>query len=98
MLLDRIHGLMAEHEKDIRVLGVKQLAVFGSAASGEAGAESDIDIFVDFEGPASFDRYMGLKVLLEDLLGRRVDLVTRKALRPSLKAAIEREAVNVAQL
>lgn len=75
---------------------VRQLAVFGSVARGEAGADSDVDVLVTFDGPASFDRFMELKFHLEDLLGRRVDLVTRPALRPELRDRIEGEAVRVA--
>ena len=77
-------------------LRVSAVSVFGSVARGEAGTESDVDILVDFDGPADFDRFMALKERLEAALGRPVDLVTRKALRPELRAAIEREAVVVA--
>lgn len=77
-------------------LGVAGLAVFGSVARGEAAPGSDVDILVDFDGPADFDRFMDLKERLEAALGVRVDLVTRKALRPALRDAIEREAVRVA--
>lgn len=55
-----------------------------------------MDLLVAFEGLPTFDRYMGLKLFLEDLLGRRVDLVTEDALRPELRPAIEREAIRVA--
>ena len=51
---------------------------------------------VEFEGTATFDSYMGLKLYLEDLLGSRVDLVMRKALRPRMVPSVEREAVRVA--
>ena len=91
-LLQRLH----EHKDEIRRrFGVKSLAVFGSVARGEAGPESDVDILVEFEGRATFDRYMGLKFFLEDLLGTRVDLVTRRALKPRMRPYVEREAVYV---
>jgi predicted nucleotidyltransferase len=76
--------------------GVRRLAVFGSVARGEARSHSDVDLLVAFEGPADFDRFMDLKFYLEDLLGRRVDLVTPLALRPELRERIEREAIGVA--
>ncbi|MBI3736000.1 nucleotidyltransferase family protein [Candidatus Sumerlaeota bacterium] len=76
--------------------GVKELSLFGSCARDEAGIVSDIDLLVDFENPATFDGYMNLKFHLEDILGRLVDLVTRKALRKELKTDIERQAVHVA--
>lgn len=72
------------------------MKLFGSVARDEAGAQSDVDVLVRFVGPATFDRYMGLKQLLEDLLGRRVDLVAERALRPELRPRVERVAVRVA--
>ncbi len=77
-------------------LGVTALAVFGSVARDEATPQSDIDILVDFRGPATLARYMDLKSMLERLLGRRVDLVTQKGLRDRLRPAIEKDAVRVA--
>jgi predicted nucleotidyltransferase len=76
--------------------GVRELAVFGSVARGEAREASDIDIIVDFEGPSTFDGYMGLKLFLEDSLGLNVDLVTRAAIKPRLRARIESESRRVA--
>jgi predicted nucleotidyltransferase len=76
--------------------GVEQLAVFGSVARGEASPKSDLDLLVDFVGSATFDGYMGLKLFLEDNLGVKVDLVTRAALKPRLRARIEAEARRVA--
>lgn len=75
--------------------GVTGLALFGSAARDAAGPESDIDILVSFDGPATSKRYFGVQFYLEDLLGRPVDLVTDKALRPELRPYIEREAIHV---
>jgi len=75
--------------------GVTRLALFGSTARGNAGVNSDIDVLVAFDGPATSERYFGVQFELEDLLGRPVDLVTDKALRPELRATIESEAVDV---
>ena len=75
--------------------GVLNLALFGSVARGTATAQSDIDVLVAFDGPATSARFFGVKFYLEDLLGRSVDLVTDKALRPELRLFIEREAVSV---
>jgi uncharacterized protein len=74
---------------------VTSLALFGSTARDAAGPESDIDILVSFDGPATSDRYFGLQFFLEDLLGRPIDLVTNKALRAELRPFIERDAVYV---
>ena len=75
--------------------GVARIALFGSTARGTARPDSDIDILVAFDGPATSERYFGVQFLLEDLLGRPVDLVTDKALRPELRPFIEKEAVHV---
>jgi len=75
--------------------GVTRLALFGSVVRNSARADSDVDILVSFDGPATSSRYFGVQFFLEDLLGRRVDLVTDKALRPELRPYVEREAVHV---
>ncbi len=75
--------------------GVERLALFGSTVRNSASPNSDIDILVSFDGPATSERYFGVQFFLEDLLGRPVDLVTDKALRPELRPFIEREAVHV---
>ena len=75
--------------------GVTRLALFGSTVRDAARVDSDIDILVSFDGPATSARYFGVQFHLEDLFGRSVDLVTDKALRPELRPFIEREAVHV---
>lgn len=75
---------------------LRRLDLFGSAARDELRPESDIDVLVEFNGRATFDRYMDLKFHLEEMLGRDVDLVTNKAIRKELRPAIERDLVNVA--
>ncbi len=86
---------LAAHKDDLIRMGVKALAVFGSVARDEARMDSDVDILVDFQGPATFNGYMDLKFFLEDLLGCPVDLVTRRSIRPRIKARIESEAQYV---
>jgi len=82
---DGILGALAEHRERIRSPGIRRIGVFGSFARGEEREESDIDILIEFEeGGRSFDTYMGLKFFLEDLFGRRVDLVDRDAIKPAL--------------
>lgn len=75
--------------------GVTQLALFGSSARNNARSDSDIDILAAFDGPATSERYFGVQFYLEDLFGRRIDLVTEKALRAELRPFIEKEAVRV---
>ena len=75
--------------------GVTGLALFGSYARDQATDRSDVDILVRFDGPATSRMYFGVQFYIEDLLGRPVDLVTEKALRPELRPYVEREAVHV---
>ncbi len=79
-----------------RAFSVKILALFGSVARDEAGEESDVDLLVEFNQPATFDQYMDLKFYLEDLLEKKVDLVTKKAIKPKMRLAIEKESLHVA--
>ena len=75
--------------------GVVRLALFGSTARDEARSDSDVDVVVSFDGPATSKKYFGVQFFLEDALGCPVDLVTEKAMRPELRPYIEREAVSV---
>jgi predicted nucleotidyltransferase len=95
MSKDEVLRLIRSHIKELDSFNVKSLALFGSAARDESHALSDIDILVDFQAKATFDQYMKLKFFLEDTLGCPVDLVTRKALKPQMRASVEREALHV---
>lgn len=75
--------------------GVVRLGLFGSTARGTARADSDVDVLVAFDGPATSERYFGVQFYLEDLLGRPVDLVTEKALRPELRPFVEKNLARV---
>ncbi len=89
--------LLSGRLADVRTrYGVKSLALFGSAARDELRPDSDIDVLVEFDGPASFSRYFGLKDELEALFGRRVDLVTLRGLKPRARQFVEEELIRVA--
>ena len=93
----QILGVLAERQQEIAArYGVKRLALFGSAARDELAPSSDLDVLVEFAGPARFSAYMDLKFYLEDLLGRPVDLVTDKGLREELRPHVEKEMIRVA--
>lgn len=96
MNASRIVQLLAKHKGYLTGrFGVTGMAVFGSVTRGDTHADSDVDILVSFDGPATSERYFGVQFYLEDLLGRPVDLVTDKALRAKLRPYIEREAIRV---
>ena len=90
-----LHALRAHKVTLARRFGVTELALFGSIARNQASLESDVDILVSFQGKVDWRRYFGVQFSLEDLLGRPVDLVTDKALRPELRPSVEREALRV---
>lgn len=96
--MDKAQSLkqLGDHLAEIRQsFSVKTLSVFGSLARDEAIDGSDIDVLVEFEQKASFDKFMDLKFYLEELLGVAVDLVTKNALRPQIRSAIEQEIINI---
>ena len=96
MKKQRALELLAQSKRELQDrYGVSRLALFGSTARDEAGSNSDIDVLVAFDGPATSKRYFGVQFYLEDLLGRPVDLVTEKALRAELRPTIEQERVDV---
>jgi hypothetical protein len=90
-----LEALLA-HGQELQLFGVSGISVFGSVARGEAGPDSDVDLLVEFERPVGLFRFIELQQRLEKLLGRRVDLVTRNALKPALREKILREAVRAA--
>ena len=88
-------ALLRDRIDTIRSYGVSSLALFGSAARNETTESSDLDFLVEFEGTATFDRYMDLKFFLEDLFNKPVDLVTRRSLKPEIRASVLKEAIDV---
>ncbi|MBU1261025.1 MAG: nucleotidyltransferase family protein [Planctomycetes bacterium] len=85
---------LQSHRRQIKKLGVKQLGLFGSAARGDMRANSDVDIVVKFD-KTTYRRYLSLKILLEDILGRDVDLLTMPSVQGRLKKQIKKDYINV---
>jgi predicted nucleotidyltransferase len=73
--------------------GIKRLALFGSCVRGEMGEGSDVDILVDIKADISLLDFVGLKQKIEEVLGRKVDLVEYDTLKPLLRERILREQV-----
>ena len=90
---------IAEKKEDILALatrhGASNVRIFGSAARGQAGAESDIDFLVDFEPDRSLFDLGGFLMELEDLLGARVDVLTEKGLHWYIRDRVIAEAVRL---
>lgn len=74
--------------------GVSDIAVFGSYVRNEQRRKSDLDVFVDLKTAyKTFDNFMNLKFYLEQITGKKVDLVIKESIRKELKPRILKEAV-----
>ena len=93
---DEVLETLRKHKQVLRErFDVTGLALYGSFARNQATPDSDVDILVRFGGPATSRSYFGTLFYIEDLLGRRIDLVTDKALRPEFRPFVEQEALDV---
>jgi len=93
---EQIRSVLSDQKEFLRnKYRVKEIAIFGSVVRREEGDISDIDILVDFSEPIGFFAFLELEEYLEQLLGRKVDLVSRKALKPRIGERILKEAVPV---
>lgn len=79
----------------LKKYGVKRAGIFGSVARGESTEESDIDILVEIEGSMSLLDFAGLKLELEEILGRKVDLGEYSAIKPLIREEILKEVVPI---
>ncbi|HET7896971.1 MAG TPA: nucleotidyltransferase domain-containing protein [Flavisolibacter sp.] len=91
-----LHRLLSRKEK-IRSFGVSRLGIFGSFVSGTSiRSDSDVDFFVEFEkDKKTFDNFMDLSFYLEELLGRRVELITPQSLNKYIGPKILKQVENV---
>jgi len=94
---DEILAELAALEKPLRERGLTSLALFGSVVRRAAGPDSDIDVLVDVAPDIRFSLIdlVSVKDLLEDRLGRRVDVVTKGGLEPAVRDRVLREAETV---
>ena len=81
---DEVLNVLRAHKATLgQRFGVTELAIFGSFARDQAGGDSDVDVLVEFDpGRKTFDNFMNLSFFLEDILQRRVELVTTSSLSP----------------
>ncbi len=93
----RFLALLRRHEQELRGRGLTRLALFGSAARGDLGPESDVDLLIEVDPACRFGlfAFLDLKADLAAILGRPVDLAFPDALRPRLREAVLRDAVEV---
>lgn len=89
-------SVIQQHQEEIKALGVKRLGLFGSFVRGEQHPDSDIDLLVEFtEGQKTFDNFMQLSFLLEELLKWPIELVTAESLSPYMRPHITQEVQYV---
>jgi hypothetical protein len=96
MTPDRVRQILSAARAEIGELGVRSLDLFGSVARNEARADSDVDLLVEFERPIGLFHFFRVQRRLEELLGSRVDLVMRDAVKPQLRERIFAEAIRAA--
>lgn len=72
---------------------INRVGIFGSYVRGEQKSESDLDILIDYEEAPSLFTLIEIENLLSELLGMKVDLVTRKGIKPKLRRYILEEVV-----
>ncbi|CAN5851210.1 nucleotidyltransferase family protein [soil metagenome] len=87
---------LSEHLAELRTrFGIRELALFGSVARNEARPNSDVDLIVDYGAPPTFRQYTDALLYLEDLLGCKVDLITRGSLKPELVLTAEQDLLTI---
>lgn len=91
---EEIRQIIGRHRKKLEDdYKVKQIGIFGSFVTGKQKKKSDIDILVAFKGTVDFFEFLDLEEYLETLLGSRIDLVAKKALKPYIGKSILEEVV-----
>jgi uncharacterized protein len=95
---DQVLRTLASMRETLTAHAVRSVSVFGSVIRGQAGPGSDIDVLVEFEPDAHVGlfAFVRLRRVLEEQLGRPVDLVTPEALHPRMREQILNEAVRAA--
>lgn len=88
---------LVENKQKIRSFGVSRLGIFGSFITGKLSPDSDVDLLVEFEPQQkNYDNFMDLSFYLEDLLGRKIELVTPQGLSKHIGPHILKQAEYVA--
>lgn len=96
--IEEIRRILKEHEQELKELyKIKSLGIFGSYVRGEESESSDLDLLVEFDPDATMDliTFVELENYLSDLLGVKVDLVMRSALKPRIGRHILQEVVYI---
>jgi predicted nucleotidyltransferase len=94
---ERVIATLREHESELRHAGIRHLSLFGSVARGDAEADSDVDLFAEFDPAAGIGlvRLIGLERRVAEILGRPVGILSGRINNPRLRANIERDQRSV---
>ena len=98
MNLEELKRRLKENRQLLDTYQVGSVYVFGSVATGKSNEKSDVDLLVDFRSSISLFEFIRLKLELEKLLGRQVDLVTADAIHPAMQTSINKEKILAAWL
>lgn len=94
--IQKIKRILLSHKQDLSdKYGVREIGIFGSYVRSEHRKNSDIDILVELEKPMGFFKFIRLERYLSELLGAKVDLVTKNALKPHIGQRILAEVIYV---
>ena len=94
--LDEVKKILNDAKPLIKKkFNVKEIGIFGSFVRGENKRESDLDLLVEFDKPVGFFAFLDLEEYLEGILGVKVDLVSKKALKPRIGKYILEELIQV---
>lgn len=96
LTVNEIIETLKKYKENLREeYGVSEIGIFGSYVRGEQKDVSDIDILVELEQPIGFVKFLKLEKRISELIGVRVDLVTKKALKPFIGQQILQEVQYV---
>lgn len=95
MRREEARRLLAQHVDELQTMGVRSLALFGSVVRDEAGPDSDVDLLVEVPSTMGLFGLFAIQHRLEEILGAKVDLITREGVHPALRDRIFDEAMDV---
>ncbi|MBO0352330.1 nucleotidyltransferase family protein [Phormidium pseudopriestleyi FRX01] len=94
MKREEVLAIVAQHQEELKAMGVKSLALFGSVARDEATADSDVDFLVEFDRPIGLFDFSRVRLYLEDILGCSVDMGTPDSLKEYLRDRVLGEKIH----
>ncbi len=94
MRRDEVLAIVITHREQLQQMGVKSLDLFGSVARDEAREDSDIDFLVEFNHSVGLFDFIKVRLYLEDILGRAVDMGTVDALREHLREPVTKDMIR----